>query len=60
VEIDYHAMHAHLMYYWENEQCPDDFYEMVMSQCGCSRFIAKICCLGGGERDYLRKNDFRD
>jgi hypothetical protein len=44
-EIDYSAMHPHILYAWENEQCPDDFYERIMDRCGCSRFIAKSVSL---------------
>jgi hypothetical protein len=40
-EIDYSAMHPHILYAWENKQCPDDFYEAIMNQCGCDRFVAK-------------------
>ena len=28
-ELDYPAMHPHLMYAWEGRPCPDDFYERV-------------------------------
>jgi len=40
-EIDYSAMHPHILYAWEYKQCPKDFYESVMNQCGCTRFVAK-------------------
>lgn len=40
-EIDYSAMHPHILYAWENKQCPKDFYESVMNQCGCTRFVTK-------------------
>ena len=40
-EIDYSAMHPHILYAWEHKQCPDDVYERIMAQCGCSRFVAK-------------------
>lgn len=43
-ELDYHAMHPHLLFSWERKQCPDDFYEKmekIIGQGGSSRFIAK-------------------
>jgi hypothetical protein len=40
-EIDYSAMHPHILYAWENKRCPDYFYETIMNQCGCDRFVAK-------------------
>lgn len=40
-EIDYSAMHPHILYAWENKQCPGDFYERIIEQCGCDRFVAK-------------------
>jgi hypothetical protein len=40
-ELDYPAMHPHILYAWEGLQCPEDFYESIMAGCGCSRFIAK-------------------
>lgn len=40
-ELDYSAMHPHILYAWENEQCPDDFYERIMALCGASRFVVK-------------------
>jgi hypothetical protein len=45
VEIDYSAMHPHILYAWENEQCPGDFYTGIMNQCGCDRFVAKSIVL---------------
>lgn len=45
VELDYPAMHPHIMYAWEGKQCPDDFYERVMTLSGCSRFVAKSVTL---------------
>lgn len=45
VELDYPAMHPHLLYAWEGMQCPEGFYEMVAESCGCSRFIAKSVTL---------------
>jgi hypothetical protein len=45
VELDYPAMHPHIMYAWEGKQCPDDVYERVMALSGCSRFIAKSVVL---------------
>jgi hypothetical protein len=44
-EIDYSAMHPHILYAWENEQCPDDFYQGIMDQCGCDKFVAKTIVL---------------
>jgi hypothetical protein len=41
VELDYPAMHPHLLYAWEGKQCPDDFYEKIATICGGSRFLAK-------------------
>jgi hypothetical protein len=40
-ELDYSAMHPHILYAWEDTQCPDDFYERIMPLCGASRFVAK-------------------
>jgi hypothetical protein len=40
-ELDYSAMHPHILYAWEDKQCPDDFYERIMGLCGGSRFIVK-------------------
>lgn len=45
VELDYPAMHPHLMYAWEGKQCPNDFYERIMELSGCSRYIAKSVTL---------------
>ena len=45
VEIDYSSMHPHILYAWEREQCPDDFYEIIVHECGCSRFAAKDVAL---------------
>lgn len=44
-EIDYSAMHPHILYAWEGKQCPGDFYEDIVKRCGCSRFIAKAVTL---------------
>ena len=44
-EIDYSAMHPHILYAWEGRQCPGDFYERIMNQCGCDKFIAKTITL---------------
>ena len=44
-EIDYSAMHPHILYAWESKQCPDDFYTGIMDQCGCDRFVAKSIVL---------------
>jgi len=44
-EIDYSAMHPHILYAWESKQCPSDFYEGIMKECGCNRFIAKSISL---------------
>jgi len=41
IEIDYSAMHPHILYSWEGKQCPGDFYDDVAKQGKCSRFIAK-------------------
>lgn len=40
-EIDYSAMHPHILYAWEGKQCPPDFYELIADQGKFSRFIAK-------------------
>jgi hypothetical protein len=45
MELDYPAMHPHIMYAWEGMQCPKDFYERVMAISRCSRFIAKSVVL---------------
>ena len=44
-ELDYPAMHPHLMYAWEGKPCPDDFYERVTALCGCPRPVAKRMAL---------------
>jgi hypothetical protein len=44
-ELDYHAMHPHLLYAWENQKCPDGFYEMITEKGGCTRDIAKSMTL---------------
>lgn len=44
-EIDYSAMHPHILYAWEGKQCPDDFYTGIIDQCGCDRFVAKSIAL---------------
>lgn len=44
-EIDYSAMHPHILYTWEGKQCPGDFYQGIMDQCGCDRFVAKTVTL---------------
>ena len=45
VELDYSAMHPHIIYAWDGKQCPADFYERIMELSGCSRFIAKSIVL---------------
>lgn len=45
VELDYPAMHPHLIYAWEGEQCLGDFYGKIAELCGCSKFVAKSVCL---------------
>lgn len=40
-ELDYRAMHPHILYAWVNQQCPDDFYERVVKLCDCSRDAVK-------------------
>ncbi|MBA7660542.1 hypothetical protein ES703_68544 [subsurface metagenome] len=45
VELDYPAMHPHILHAWEGEQCPKDFYERVADLCGCFRFVAKSIVL---------------
>lgn len=53
-EIDYSAMHPHILYSWEREQCPEDFYERIMNQCGCDRFIAKrITLIAVNAKSYV-------
>lgn len=32
IELDYTAMHPHLLYAWEGQQCPSDFYEQIANQ----------------------------
>ena len=41
VELDYHAMHPHILYAWAGEQCPDDFYESIVQLSGCPRDAVK-------------------
>lgn len=45
VELDYPAMHPHILYAWEGKQCPSSFYDRVADLCGCSRFVAKSIIL---------------
>lgn len=45
MELDYPAMHPHILYAWEGEQCPEGFYERIADLCGCSRFVAKSIIL---------------
>ncbi len=45
IELDYSAMHPHLLYCWAGQQCPEGFYESIMAGCGCTRFIAKQVAL---------------
>ncbi len=45
VELDYPAMHPHILYAWEGRQCPEGFYDTVADLCGCSRFVAKSIVL---------------
>jgi hypothetical protein len=33
-ELDYSAMHPHILYAWEGRQCPDNFYEMIAEKLG--------------------------
>jgi hypothetical protein len=33
-ELDYSAMHPNLLYVWEGQQCPIDFYEQIALQLG--------------------------
>ena len=41
-ELDYPAMHPHILYAWEGRQCPKCFYEGIMDICGCTRTVAKM------------------
>lgn len=45
VELDYNAMHPHLLYAWEDQQCPDGFYDMVAKASGSTRDVAKSIVL---------------
>jgi len=45
VELDYPAMHPHILYAWEGMQCPEGFYERIADLCGCSRSVAKSIML---------------
>ncbi|MFC2033771.1 hypothetical protein ACFLUB_04585, partial [Chloroflexota bacterium] len=45
VELDYPAMHPHILYAWAGEQCPENFYERVADLCGCKRSVAKSTVL---------------
>lgn len=53
-ELDYHAMHPHLLYAWEGRQCLDDFYEMVAGRRGCGRPLAKQLTLMAVNADSYR------
>lgn len=44
-ELDYPAMHPHILYAWEGVQCPDSFYERAAKMCGCSKFVVKSVTL---------------
>lgn len=57
-ELDYPAMHPHILYSWEGGQCPEDFYERIVNVCGCNRFIAKSVTLTAiNASDYRRMVD---
>ena len=45
MELDYPAMHPHILYAWEGRQCPGSFYDRVADLCRCSRFVAKSIIL---------------
>lgn len=55
MELDYSAMHPHLLYAWEGWQCPEDFYERVMALCGCTRPVAKQIALMAVNADAYSK-----
>jgi len=49
-ELDYSAMHPNLLYYWEGQQCPIDFYERIAIQLGVpynddTKFVIKRIAL---------------
>ncbi len=44
-ELDYPAMHPHILYAWEGQQCPADFYDRITEHCGCPRSVAKSITL---------------
>lgn len=44
-ELDYRAMHPHILYAWAGQRCPDDFYERVVELCGCPRDAVKVLIL---------------
>ncbi|MBA7478643.1 hypothetical protein ES707_14071 [subsurface metagenome] len=44
-ELDYSAMHPHILYAWEGQQCPGDFYDRITEHCRCPRFVAKSLTL---------------
>jgi hypothetical protein len=54
-ELDYPAMHPHLLYAWEGRWCPDGFYESVTELCGCTRPVAKQMALMAVNADGYRK-----
>jgi len=54
-ELDYPAMHPHILYAWEGRQCPDGFYERIMELCGCTRPMAKLVTLMAVNADGYRK-----
>lgn len=46
IEVDYSAMHPHILYAWENVQCPNDFYERIARVLGLkynkkTKFVVK-------------------
>ena len=50
IELDYSAMHPHLLYAWEGQQCPSDFYERIARELGLeynkeTKFVVKRVAL---------------
>ena len=54
MELDYPAMHPHILYAWEGQQCPEEFYERIMAVCGCARSVAKMVTLMAVNADSYR------
>ncbi|MFC1909640.1 hypothetical protein ACFLXD_07375, partial [Chloroflexota bacterium] len=68
IELDYSAKHPHLLYTWEGQQCPSDFYERIARELGLeynddTKFVVKRVALSSinasGEKS-LQKSISKD